>query len=177
MFKDPMLMEATALTARRPSVSALERIVPVLGGTVTEILERHLGEPLRAIRLDQRTAVCSLPVPDLALGVGESVLERRVMLRGATTSAPVLYAESLVAVDRLDPRFKDGLLGSDKPIGRLIQQYRVEIFRDLLSHHRARNEQVAALFDVPPETPLLTRTYRMSNRGAPIMLITEWFAC
>lgn len=177
MFKEPMLMEAIALTARRPNTSALERVLPVLGGTVTEILERHLGEPLRAIRLDQRTAVCSRPVTDLAIGVGESILERRVMLRGATTSAPVLYAESLIALDRLHPRFRDGLLGSDKPIGRLIQQYRVEIFRDLLSHHRACNEQVAALFGVPPETPLLTRTYRMSSLGAPVMLITEWFAC
>jgi chorismate-pyruvate lyase len=177
MFKEPMLMETIALTARRPNTSALERVLPALGGTVTEILERHLGEPLRAIRLEQRTTVCSRPVHDLALGVGESVLERRVILRAATSSAAVLYAESLVALDRLDPRFKEGLLGSDKPIGRLIQQYRVEIFRELLSHHRACNEQVAALFGVPPETPLLTRTYRMSSRGAPIMLITEWFAC
>jgi hypothetical protein len=88
MFKELMLMEATA---RRPNTSALERVLPVLGGTVTEILERHLGEPLRAIRLDQRTAVCSRPVTDLAIGVGESILERRLMLRGRNhvRSSPV----------------------------------------------------------------------------------------
>jgi chorismate-pyruvate lyase len=172
-----MLMEATARPGTRPDLSTLERVLPVIGGTVTEVLEQHLGEPLRAIRLDQRIGACTQPLPALALAVGESVLERRVLLRGATTSAPVLYAESLIALDRLDPRVRHGLLATDQPIGRLIRDNRVEIFRELLSCERVRAPRVAPSFGLPPETPLLVRTYRMANRGSPIMLITEWFPC
>jgi chorismate-pyruvate lyase len=177
MLKQLEFVESGAGRGTRPEVSALERVLPVIGGTVTEVLERHLGEPLRATQLDQRTTVCAQPLPALALAVGELVLERRVLLRGATTSAPVLYAESLIALDRLDPRVRQGLLTTDKPIGRLIRENRLEIFRELLGSERAGNPHAAALFGLPLQTPLLSRIYRMSNGGQPVMQITEWFAC
>ena len=55
------------------------------------------------------------------------------LLRGARTSAPVLYAESLIALDRLDARIRHGLLTTEQPIGRLIRDNRLETFRELLS--------------------------------------------
>ena len=103
MLKELEFLEAAGPPGTRPDVCALERVLPVIGGTVTEVLEQHLGEPLCATEL---------------------VLERRVLLRGATTSAPVLYAESLIALDRLDPRVRDGLLTTAQPIGRLIREHR-----------------------------------------------------
>jgi chorismate-pyruvate lyase len=177
MLNDLQLMEPNALPGTRPDLSGLGRVLPVIGGTVTEVLEQHLGEPLCATRLAQRTTVCAQPLPGLALAVGESVLERRVLLRGASSSAPVLYAKSLIALDRLDPWVRQGLLATDQPIGRLLRDNRVEIFRELLSCEHARARQAAVLFGVPQETSLLRRTYRMLNRGKPIMLITEWFPC
>jgi chorismate-pyruvate lyase len=113
----------------------------------------------------------------LDLDVGASILERRVLLRGARTSTIVLYADSLIALDRLDARIRHGLLTAEQPIGRLIRDHRVETFRELLSYERTCNGQVAALFGLQPETPLLTRTYRMSNGGKPVMRITERFPC
>jgi chorismate-pyruvate lyase len=153
----------------------LELLLPVIGGTVTEILEHHLGESLRATRIDQRTHACEQPLPILALDTGALVLERRVMLRGTTTSTPALYAESSIALDRLDPAVRHGRLTTELPIGRLIRDNRVEIFREVLSCERVCARQIAALFGMPPETHLLSRTYRMSNRGKPIMLVSEWF--
>jgi chorismate-pyruvate lyase len=177
MLKELEFLEPAAPPGTRSDVSALERVLPVIGGTVTEVLEQHLGEPLCASQLDQQITVCAEPLPVLALADGELVLERRVLLRGATTSAPVLYAESLIALDRLDPRFRDDLLTTEQPIGRLIREYRVEIFRELLHCERACNGQAAALFGLPRATPVLSRTYRMSTGGQPVMRITEWFPC
>jgi chorismate-pyruvate lyase len=105
------------------------------------------------------------------------MLERRVLLRGATTSTPVLYAESMIAVDRLDPGVRQGLLATDQPIGRLIREYRVEVFREMLSCEHVRSPHAAMLLGLPPDRLLLARAYRMSNRGKPIMLIAEWFPC
>jgi chorismate-pyruvate lyase len=177
MLKELEPMDAPAVPGTRLDIATLERVLPVLGGTVTEVLEQYLGEPLRTTRLAQRTSVCTQPLPVLALAVGESVLQRRVLLRGATTAAAVLYAESLIAIDRLDPRMRHGLLATDQPIGRLIRDNRLEIFRELLACERVHAQQAAALFGMPPATPLLARSYRMSNRGRPIMAITEWFPC
>jgi chorismate-pyruvate lyase len=177
MLKERELAEAADMLDSRREVSVLERVAPVLGGTVTEVLERLLSERLRAIRLFQRTSVCAQPVPALMLGTGESMLERRVLLRGATTSTPVLYAESLIAVDRLDPRVRQGLLATDQPIGRLIGEYRVEVFREMLSCERVRSAHAAMLLGLPPDQLLLARSYRMLNRGRPIMVIAEWFPC
>jgi chorismate-pyruvate lyase len=177
MLKQLEPPQAAASYGARPDLAPLRTLLPVIGGTVTEVLEQHLGEPLRATLRTQRTRICAEPLPLLALNIGESVLERRVLLRGSRTSVPVLYATSAIAVHRLDPALRHGLLATNQPIGRLIRDNRVEIFRELLSFERVRVPHVAALFGIEGESPLLTRTYRMWNGGKPIMLITEWFPC
>ena len=158
-------------------LSALERVLPVLGGTVTEVLERHLGERLRTVILEQRSNLSSEPIPLLDLQVDSPVLERHVLLRGETTSTPVLYAESRIALEHLDEYVKEGLLATDQPIGRLIREHRMETFRELLASERASFPHLARVFGLAPRTPLLARTYRMSSGGRPVMLIAEWFAC
>jgi chorismate-pyruvate lyase len=177
MLKEVEFSQTAPASGTRPDVSALARVLPVIGGTVTEVLEHHLGEPLRATAIDQRTRMCEQPLPILGLDRGALILERRVMLRGATTSMPVLYAESLIAVDRLDQPVRHQLLATDQPIGRVIRDNRVEIFREAPSCKRVWARHIAASFGMPPASRLLSRTYRMWNRGNPIMLVSEWFPC
>ena len=176
-MSEHLSMESMAGPRSDRAISALERVLPAIGGTVTEVLELYVGEPLRATRLYQQTSLCTEPVPVLALGAGERVLERRVLLRGAATSVPVLYAESLIALDRLAAPIRQGLLTTDQPIGRLIRDNRLEAFREHLSCARIQAPRAAAYFGTQAQVPHLVRTYRMSSAGRPIMLITEWFPC
>jgi chorismate-pyruvate lyase len=172
-----MLTTAELALARHRDVSALNAVLPVIGGTVTEVVEHVLGEPLHAVRLSQRTRTCTRPLEDLDLHVGQSLLERRVVLHGTFTSRPVFCAESLIALDRLEPTIRDGLLTTDQPIGRLIRSHRLETFRELLTYERLRVPEVARELQLPAYAWLLARTYRVSAAGAPLMLITEWFPC
>jgi chorismate-pyruvate lyase len=172
------MLTTPELTLDQPrDLTALQTVLPVIGGTVTEILEHFLGEPLRAVRLSQRSYACSEPQPVIGLDAGDLVLERRVVLCGAFTSRPVFCANSSIALDRLDSTIRNGLLTTDQPIGQLIRANRVALFRELLSCQRTRVPEIAELLRAPTDVPLLTRTYRMSARRAPLMVITEWFAC
>jgi hypothetical protein len=66
MLKEPERIEASV----RADLSGLARLLPAIGGTVTEVLEQHLGEAVRATRLHQRMYVCERPLPLLALADG-----------------------------------------------------------------------------------------------------------
>ena len=105
------------------------------------------------------------------------MLERRVLLHGAKTKRPVLYAESIIALDRLPANIKDGLLTTDQPIGVLLRTNRVETFRELIASERRVAPSVASLLGLGAEVSLLVRTYRMCSGNKGIMLITEWFPC
>jgi chorismate-pyruvate lyase len=161
----------------RPSAPAqldafLTRAILATDGTVTNLIEEFC-EPVGIEKLDERQL--DGPVgdawPDLDPGV--HVVSREVVIRGRTSGRIYLHAESLVVLDHLDDILRRELLETDKPIGKLIREYRRETFRELLGHHVEPAGELAVHFECEPAAPLVTRIYRIHLGGRPAIQITE----
>jgi chorismate-pyruvate lyase len=157
------------------TLSAVERALLVIDGTVTRFLEAYMMEPIDIIRLGETRERLTRPHVWLELPKGEAVVSRRVLLRGRYSDHVYASAASLVvpyrvknAVQPVDGRIPEGL-------GRMLLNGRTEQYRELLWY----GKEIAN--DLPGEMRTLdtecsmARTYRIIVQGKPAMMITEWF--
>lgn len=153
----------------------LARILATTDGTVTEILEAWADDNVAVGHLSQREALLARPLSPLEANVHDLVLRRDVLLVGARTQRPLLYAESLILLTRLPAPIRNGLRKGRTPIGKLIRANRLETYREFLFLGRAAAGLLALQFRVAPADLLIERTYRIFAGGRPIMLINEKF--
>lgn len=167
------------LTGRSKTVAAsltpFQQILLGTDGTVTYILEAYAGEPIEVVKLSQLSDRSNAGDAHLAVGDDEKVLRRRVLLRGGRSKHNLLYAEAVVVVERVEGPFLDGLLETDKPIGTLLAESRMETFREILAVGREPAAASAPHFGIDPAAELVVRTYRILASRRPIILITEKF--
>ena len=159
---------------RTAPLTRFQRVLLTTDGTVTKILEAAADEPMEVVKLVHALDTSNADDLDLLVG-GERVLRRRVLLRGRLSGGTYLYAEAVVAVDRVDPAILDALVATDKAIGVLLAERRTETFREVLRIDREPAGPAAAHFGVDPTAELVFRTYRIVVRGRPVVLITEKF--
>lgn len=145
-------------------------------GTVTDMLQAISGECIMARKLTQRVRAAVHRIAPLDLARGELLMHRRVVLQGDRTGINYIYADSLIAFERLSMRFRQELLNSDRPIGRLWRDHRVGISKEVMSVSRHPAGDLARHFGSGPETNLVVRTCRIFAAGRPIMMITEHFS-
>jgi chorismate-pyruvate lyase len=145
-------------------------------GTLTDMLQTICDERIHARKLEQdvRPAVRRNHLLDLE--TGEPLLSRRVLLQGDQTRTNYVYAESYIAITRLDVRFQQGLLKSDTPIGRLWRDNRVEIFKEITRLGSEPAGDLSGYFGSSSKTRVPVRTCRIFIGGRPAMLITEYFS-
>ncbi|MDH5614035.1 MAG: chorismate pyruvate-lyase family protein, partial [Gammaproteobacteria bacterium] len=86
-----------------------------------------------------------------------------------------VYAESIIVPDRLGERIRTGLLEAKKPLGLLINEERLETYREILSCDLEKAEEISEHFNIAPDANLISRTYRVFAHQQPVMLITEKF--
>jgi chorismate-pyruvate lyase len=153
----------------------LQRILLVTDGTVTEILEAYTGESMRLVKLLEEVQTLDQPLASLRAAPGEQVLRRHILLQGKMSLTNFLYADSYIAVDRLDESLRNGLLKSHKPIGFLIQEQRMETYREIVGCGRELVGPLAPYFAAEPSEGMIWRTYLIYYKGQPIMQITEKF--
>lgn len=160
---------------RRPT--PFQRMLLASDGTVTFLLEAWAGEPVEAVKLrhDPGTAsTADRALLDLARGA--SVLRREVVLQGAVTGRVLLHAEALLATDRVPPTVIDGLSTTNAPMGRLLAAARTETFREILHVGTEPATLSGRYIGVLADADVVVRSYRISNGGRPIMVVTERFA-
>lgn len=156
-------------------LSPFQRILLTTDGTVTEILEAQLWEPIRLIRLFQEKTNAERDIPYLQIKRGTEIIIRKILLQGESTQNNYIYAETIIVPENLDQHLRDGLLFTEKPLGRLMIEAKTETFREILICKREAAEELGHYFDRPPESTLISRTYRIFSNQIPIMLITEKF--
>lgn len=165
--------EGTGLVDSPPAL--LQRMLLTTDGSVGRILENYAGEAIEAVKLEQFLSAGGEVCHPLELAAEDERLTRRVLLRGSQSGRSLLYADTLVALDRLHPLVRSGLLSTSEPIGRLLTTARTETFRDILSAGRVRAGVIGAHFAIDDDDELFVRTYRIVCGGRPVMLITEKF--
>ena len=156
-------------------LNPFERACLVIDGTVTRFLEAHRMEPVDIINCGETREILKKDHKWLDLPKGETIVSRRVLLKGRHSGRVYASAASLVvperikvAVGRTRERIKEGL-------GRMLLNGRIEQYRELLWY----GKEIAS--DLPSDVhrfsseELLTRTYRILVKNKPIMMITEWF--
>jgi len=156
-------------------LSSFQRILLTTDGTVTEILEAHLWEAMRIVKLYQDCIETDASVPYLDIGPHAPVLVRKIILRGESSERNYIYAGSIIALDRLDDRIRLGLIETQKPVGQLMLEARLETFREILSCCYEPAEEIGECLGLSPDARLISRTYRVFANRQPFMLITEKF--
>lgn len=156
-------------------LSAIQRILLITDGTLTKILEAYLHERLHVVKLSEHKMPVAYDIIPLSLKVGREVIERKIFLQGITTQNYWLYAESIIVPDRLDERFRERLLHTQQPIGRLWIEHKMETYKEIISLTRETAGDLAEYFNLKREDRLLCRTYRVFSNRKPIMMITEKF--
>ncbi|KKO20893.1 MAG: chorismate pyruvate-lyase family protein [Candidatus Brocadia sp.] len=156
-------------------ITPFQRILLTTDGMVTEMLEAYLWERMKVIKLFQGYFVADNENPFLEIAKGCRVMQRKVLLCGRLSQKNHLYADSIIIPDRLDERIKDSLLNTNKPIGLLILENRLETFREILDCGKEEAEDLADYFNIRRSEFLIFRTYRVFSNRLPIMLITEKF--
>jgi chorismate-pyruvate lyase len=157
------------------ALGMLQRILLVSDGTLTDTLEAAMLEPIHLSKVSVDVLPAPVPVPSLELDAGRTIMDRKILLFGATTGRNYVYAESQLAVERLPEDFRRELIESDKPMGRLWSEFRLETWKELLFVAREPVARLAAYFPYATHEDLLSRHYRLISGGRPLMVINEYF--
>jgi len=156
-------------------VSPFQRILLTTDGTLTEILEAYLFEPILIVKLSEEIILTTQDIPPLGLKSGSEVIERKVLLQGKISRKNFIYAESVLVHERLEPKFRDELLKSKIPMGRLWLEHKIETFKEIIDSSQQLAENLSNYFKIQTEDRMLSRTYRVFSNHQPIMIITEKF--
>lgn len=158
------------------NLTPFQRILLTTDGLVTEMLEANYWERMIVDRIFQEGREAIHAIPELDCAPGEFILNRRILLRGRMSHVARIYAESIIMRDRLPEPIRIGLETSQKPIGHLILENRLETFREILGCVKEKAGALAGYFNnILPTDYLIARRYRVIVGGQPIMLITEKF--
>lgn len=157
------------------TLNPLQRIILVYNGTLTRLLETFLNEQLTVVKLHETLEASSEPVPYLDLPAHQQIINRKICLQGQDSGINWLYAESIIVPARLPPLFRQELLESQIPIGKLWNKHRVETFKELLPPFQEPAGELADHFNISTDYALFGRTYRVYSNQTPIMMLTEKF--
>jgi len=147
-----------------------ERILLATDGTVTDLITLFAGEPIRVRKLEQTICEGSA-APELDCATPSRLLTRRILLSGATKN--FLYAESQFVLDRLPESIREPMLHTERPVGLLWKEARLETFREVIGQSIGPRAAIAQHFDVPRQRDFMSRTYLVHHAGRPLGMITE----
>lgn len=157
------------------SLSVFQRILLTTNGTVTDILEAYLFEQIQLIKLSEKSVDTERNFPTIQIEKGDPTIERSILLRGKISRRNFIYAHTVVFVNNLDEQFKQELLNTNTPIGKLWLEQRVENFKEITDSGKEPAQELANYFCIEPDENLLFRTYVVYSQAKPTMIITEKF--
>jgi chorismate-pyruvate lyase len=134
-------------------------------------LEAAFLETIHVQKLSQCEVLLKEPI---CVGrTGGTVLRRIVLLVGNESGRVYAHAESLIALDELSQNFKETLLSSDIPIGRLWDAHKIELYKEFVELCRCCAGDLAEHLSCSSRDPVFRRKYCVYIGGRPVMMITE----
>jgi chorismate-pyruvate lyase len=162
---------------RVEGLDLVQRVMLASDGTLTDVLEAAFSEPIEVARLSMQVceakSACMMVDPDH----WQPTIERKVVLKGATSGTTYVYAESWIAINRLPEPLGSTLYTSGAPIGRQWADCKLETRKELVAANKVRKSRASAYIQTDPDVEWLERAYRLFAGHQPIMLIKECFPC
>jgi chorismate-pyruvate lyase len=156
-------------------LSPFQKILLLADGTLTNILEIFLNELIGVVKLSEKIVIITEDIQPLQIKAGTEVLERQILLQDQTNHHNWLYAESMIVLERIDERFRDKLIKSHIPIGKLWREHKTETFKEIINYAQEQAGDLSDYFEIKREDNLLSRTYSVCSNNQPVMMITEKF--
>ena len=156
-------------------LSTFQRILLTTDGTLTHILEAYLYEPIQVVKLSEKLTTLTQDIKGMDLAKGTEVIARKILLRGRISRRNFLYAESILVPERLEKRFRNELLKTKTPIGKIWLEHRVETFKEIIDSGKEHNNLLGNYFGVETGTDFFFRTYCVYSNRQATMMITEKF--
>lgn len=157
-------------------------------GSMTLLLAGLHGEPIAVQLLDQAQQFAKMPDDSLQVTAGDSILQRNILLKTASTKKTAAYAESSIVMDRLPEALQRALHDGDKPIGLMLRDHGVPTVRHLEKWGRvparhAANAHLQKSEDDGENHKSFFRSYIISanipghglDATVPIMRVSEYF--
>jgi chorismate-pyruvate lyase len=170
----PTREESTALTDDIPANGSLPRLADLLtsfDGSVTALLKSLCGEEILVAAVSQET-IALPPTHILRLAKVTSALKRDVILTSSSRSKQLVAASSYIAIERMPARVQLSLRAGNKPIGRILCDERVEVFREVVQHrYSPRSANISSDMNAYFE-----RTSHVWSGSLPLVVITEQFS-
>lgn len=157
------------------SLTAFQRALLVLDGTVTKFIEAYTLEPLEIVRLGQAKQVLPEDHYWLAAPQGTEVGLRQVLIQSKHGRTAYAYAVSLLVFERLPDRVRDGIEIQGEGIGRLLNDSELETRREVLWYGKEHLPELPKMVRESAGSDFISRTYRIISKGQPIALINEKF--
>lgn len=145
---------------KKKKLSFLEKVLTVTTGSVTQILEAYVGEPVKIKTISQEVKEAGDFAGRLAVRKTDLVNFREVEITDQKGEV-LIRAKSWTPLKRLERGFKDDLMKADVPIGELLAKHNIETRRELLG---------ACI-----EARKVKRTYNIIRNGEILMRIEEIF--
>jgi beta-ribofuranosylaminobenzene 5'-phosphate synthase len=158
-------------------LSPVHKILLGTDGSVTQMLEIITGHPVTVVTRSQEVVHADKTTADLlSIEEGDRINHRVVELRDAERNEVLVYAVSDTPISRLSPTFKQDLMKADVPIGKIMQNHRIEARREILDARvLAADPDLSAVFGIYRGEPLLNRRYQIIHREQPLIAIEETF--
>ena len=156
-------------------IGTFQRNLLKANGTVTSMLDAYLTEPIKVVKLSEIITNVDIEFSNFKLNKEQQVIARKVLLQGEVSQRNFIYAESFILINNLDKKFSDELLNTDKPIGKLWSEHKIETFKEIIDFGEEPANKLANYFCIEPNENLLFRTYCVFYQQKTMMIITEKF--
>jgi len=153
-------------------LSSAQKILLTTDGSVTTILDVLKGHvnintlKQEIIPADYETA------QNLNIKEGDIINYRVVIIK--TPQEPLIYAISLVPINRLNQNFKEDLIRADIPIGRILKNHNIESRREIKSIFVEEvDKELKNIFKT--DSTFLSRTYNIIHQDEILISLKEMF--
>ncbi|HXY87895.1 MAG TPA: chorismate pyruvate-lyase family protein [Candidatus Acidoferrales bacterium] len=157
-------------------LSKLQKLILLTDGSITTLLEVITAKPVTVSTLVQKIVKADNEIAELLeIEEGDSINYRVVTLRNVDSAKPLIYAESYTPISRLLKEFKYDLMKADIPIGKIMQERKIESRREIEKIEMIFNDEYSEIFDVSYHIPMLSRTYNIISNNMVLIRIIETF--
>ncbi len=153
------LMESGPLALLSPG----ERMLVFSDGSLTLLLEALLKSASGVeVRLNAVSTITEEAASYLSEDIGADVIEREIWLMAGAIRQ--VYARSIIPSAAIEGWLRDDLTDGVKPIGRILYERGIPVLKEAVELSLIRSAQVAEELNISPDTPLVSRRYRLVNR-------------